>query len=312
MRFALMTEPQQGLSYDEVLAIARTAEDAGFETFFRSDHYASFPGESGRPTTDAWATLAGLARDTTRIRLGTMVSPVTFRIPGPFAKLVTTVHEMSGGRIELGVGAGWNELEHEQHGIPFPDLPTRYDMFEEQLAILHGLWTQGDGWRFDGKHWQVNGSLFYPKPLGGTGERHPHLIIGGEGRRRMASLVARYADEFNLSPTDPRTAGEAFDRIRSACEEIGREPGQVVLSAMTGVLVGATHDEVRDRVREQLAFLGSADDEADDWLEKRRARWIIGTPDEAWEQIAAFERAGVERLVLHEFLRRDLDMLRLL
>src|SRR5437868_1001053 len=145
MRFALMTEPQQGLSYDEILALARTAEDAGLEAFFRSDHYTSFPGEAGMPTTDAWATLAGLARDTTRIRLGTLVSPVTFRIPGSLAKVVATADEMSDGRIELGMGAGWNEQEHEQLGIPFPTLLERYDMLEEALAVMHGLWAEPVG-----------------------------------------------------------------------------------------------------------------------------------------------------------------------
>lgn len=307
-----MTEPQQGLTYDELLALVRTAEEAGFEAFFRSDHYVSFPGEAGRPTTDAWATLAGLARETTRIHLGTLVSPVTYRIPGAFAKVISTVDEMSGGRIEVGVGAGWNDLEHAQHGIPFPEIGTRYDMLEDELAILHGLWTEPDGWSFEGRHWQVRSSQFYPKPTGGTGARHPHLIIGGEGRRRMAALVARYADEFNLSPAHPDTAREAFDRVRRACQEIGRDPDQVVYSAMTGVLVGATDGELRERVRAQLAFIGSADEDADEWLERRRDRWVIGTPDEARERIDAYERAGVQRLALQVLLPHDLDMVRLL
>src|ERR671916_1472447 len=152
MRYALMTEPQQGLSYAEILAIARTAEDSGFEAYFRSDHYASFPGESGLNTTDAWATLAGLARETTTIRLGTLVSPVTFRIPGNLAKVIQTVDEMSDGRIEAGFGAGWNADEHAQLGIPFPDLGERYDMLEEQMAIIHGLWTEPEGWSYQGAH----------------------------------------------------------------------------------------------------------------------------------------------------------------
>ena len=312
MRFALMTEPQQGLSYDQLLAVAQAAERAGFEAFFRSDHYASFPGGAGRPTTDAWATLAGLARDTTRIRLGTLVSPVTFRIPGPFAKTTATVHEMSGGRIEVGVGAGWNDLEHAQHGIPFPHIHERYEMLEEQLAILHGLWTEPDGWSFDGTHWQVHDALFRPRPTHGTGERHPNLILGGAGRRRMAALVARYADEFNLSPADPDTAPEAFDRIRRACGELERDPDEVVYSAMTGVLIAGTEGELRDRVRVQLAFLGTSDEDADGWLAARRDRWIIGTPEQAWERIAAFERAGVQRLMLQDFLPLDLDMVSLL
>src|SRR5919106_1951414 len=148
MRYALMTEPQQGLSYDEILALARTAEEAGIEAFFRSDHYASFPGESGLPTTDAWATLAGLARETSTIRLGVLVSPVTFRIPGSLAKVIQTVDEMSDERVEAGFGAGWNAEEHAQLGIRFPPIGDRFDLLEEQMAIIHGLWTQDDGWSY--------------------------------------------------------------------------------------------------------------------------------------------------------------------
>src|SRR5918999_1552775 len=191
-----MTEPQQGLTYEEVLAVARTAEEAGFEGYLRSDHYASFPGESGQHTTDAWTTLAGLARETTRIHIGTLVSPVTFRIPGAFAKQVTTVDEMSGGRVEVGMGAGWNELEHEQLGIPFPAVRERYDMLEEALTILHGLWSEPDGWSFEGRHWQVRDALFRPKPAWG-GRRHPHIMVGGGGKPRGLSLAARFADEYN-------------------------------------------------------------------------------------------------------------------
>ena len=188
MRFALMTEPQQGLSYDEILALARTAEEAGLEAFFRSDHYASFPGGEGLPTTDAWATLAGLARETERIRLGVLVSPVTFRVPGNLAKVIQTVDEMSGGRVEAGFGAGWNEDEHAQLGIPFPPLGERFDMLEEQLTMLHGLWTEPDGWTYEGRHWSVRGSMRHGEIARG-GRRHPHVILGGRGGPRMASLA---------------------------------------------------------------------------------------------------------------------------
>src|SRR5918996_2948500 len=159
MRYALMTEPQQGLTYDEILALARIAEEAGIEAFFRSDHYASFPGGSGKPTTDAWATLAGLARETSTIRLGVLVSPVTFRQPGNLAKVIQTVDEMSDGRVEAGFGAGWNADEHAQLGIPFPDMGERFDMLEEQMAIIHGLWTEDDGWSYSGRHWRVEGAI---------------------------------------------------------------------------------------------------------------------------------------------------------
>ena len=306
-----MTEPQQGLSYEEIVALARTAQSSGFETFFRSDHYASFPGESGLPTTDAWATLAGLARDTSRIGLGALVSPVTFRIPGHFAKLVTTVDEMSGGRIEVGVGAGWNEPEHRQLGIPFPALGERFDMLEETLAILHGLWTEPDGWSFHGTHWQVHDSLFRPRPVERPGRRHPNLLVGGDVKPRLARLAATYADEVNLSSARPDTAREALGRVRAACDRIGRDPDTLVFSVMTGVLVGETENDVRDRVREQLAFTGGAADEADAWLADRRDRWVMGTPEQALERIGALVEAGAQRIMLQDFLPRDLDMVRL-
>ncbi len=312
MRFALMTEPQQGLSYDEILAIAGTAEESGFEAYFRSDHYASFPGESGQPTTDAWATLAGLARETSRIRLGTLVSPVTFRLPGNFAKLVTTVAEMSGGRIEVGLGAGWNELEHRQLGLPFPDTGTRFEMLEEQLAILHGLWTEADGWSYDGRHWQVRDALFRPKPPAPAGRRHPNLIVGGNGGPRMAALVARYADEFNLTSGAVDKLGPAYARVREACQAVGRDPRDVTYSMMTGVLVGRDEDEVRRRVRELLGVLGQGDMDADEWLRQRRGRWVMGTPDEARQRVAEFAATGVQRIMLQDFLPRDLEMVRLL
>ena len=311
MRYALMTEPQQGLSYDEILAIARTAEDAGLEAYFRSDHYASFPGESGQPTTDAWATLAGLARETTTIRLGTLVSPVTFRVPGNLAKVIQTVDEMSGGRIEAGFGAGWNEEEHAQLGIPFRAIGERYDMLAEQLAMLHGLWSEDDGWSFEGEHWQIHGATRHGEIARG-GRRHPHIILGGKGMPRMAALVARYADEFNLISAAPQTAPVAYGRIREACEAIGRDPAELVYSAMTGVLVAETESDLRARVDDLLAALGQGDVDGDGWLAERRGRWIMGTPDEARERVAAFERQGTQRIMLQDFLPRDLDQVRLM
>src|SRR5512141_161685 len=165
VRFALMIEAQQGLTYLNQLALARRAEAAGFEAFFRSDHYASFPGASDGPTTDAWTVLAGLARETERITLGTLVSPVTFRLPGSFVKVVTTVDEMSGGRIEVGVGAGWNEADHLPLGLDFPEIGDRADRMEDELAMLHGLWTEPDGWDFEGHQVRVKGGFLRPKPV---------------------------------------------------------------------------------------------------------------------------------------------------
>lgn len=310
MRLALMTEPQQGLSYAEILALARTAEEAGLEAFFRSDHFASFPGPAGLPTTDAWSTLAGLARETTRIRLGSLVSPVTFRLPGTFAKQVATVDEMSGGRIEVGMGAGWNDEEHGQLGIPFPELSERYDMLEEAVAIVHGLWTEPDGWNFAGRHWTVDGARFAPRPAQHQSP-HPPIILGGSGGPRLSRLAARLADEFNLVSATPDRAREAYARIDRACDAEGRDPGEIVRSAMTGVLIAETEAELRDRVRQQLAMTGDSAD-ADAWLADRRRRWIMGTLDQAAARVAELAAAGVQRIMLQDFLPRDLDMVRLM
>jgi len=305
-----MTEPQQGLTYDEVLALARTAEEAGLEAFFRSDHYDAFPGPADGPTTDAWTTLAGLARETTSIRLGTLVSPVTFRVPGSFAKVVATADEMSGGRIEVGLGAGWNESEHLRLGIPFPPLVSRYDQLEEALAIVHGLWTEPDGWSFTGEHWQVGDALFRPRPTR-SGLRHPHLILGGDGGPRLARLVATWADEFNRQSATPDRLRTAYARIASACARVGRDPDSVVRSAMVGALVAETERDLQDRVRMQIDLLGGGMD-TEAWLAERRTRWIIGTPDQASEAIAALGAAGAQRIMLQDFLPRDLEMVRLL
>lgn len=311
MRYALMTEPQQGLSYAEILAVATAAEHAGFEAFFRSDHYASFPGGSGKPTTDAWTTLAGLARETSRIRLGVLVSPVTFRIPGQLAKVIQTVDEMSDGRVEAGFGAGWNEDEHAQLGIPFPPLRERFDMLEEQMAIIHGLWTQEDGWSYEGGHWTVRHAIRHGQ-IARAGRRHPHVIFGGKGNPRLARLVARYGDEFNLNSASPDTAPAAYERVRSACREEGRDPDEIVYSAMTGVLVAETEADLRARVRDLLDELGLGADDGDAWLAERRGRWVIGTPDEAMERVRALEALGTQRIMLQDFLPRDLDHVRLL
>jgi F420-dependent oxidoreductase-like protein len=312
VRFALMTEPQQGLSYAEILAAARAAETAGLEAFFRSDHYRGFPGPPDQPTTDAWATLAGLARETTTIRIGTLVSPVTFRIPGQFAKLAATVDEMSGGRLEVGMGAGWNAEEHAALGIPFPALRERYDRLEEALAIVHGLWTEPDGWGFDGRHWQVRDALFRSRPTF-SGRRHPHLILGGDGGPRQARLVATYADEFNRSSATPKRVRESYGRVRAACAAIARDPAEVVYSAMVGVLVAESEGDLRERVAAQLAAFGAdAGDDAAAWLAERRDRWILGTLDQAAERIGELEAAGTQRIMFQDFLPRDLDMIALL
>jgi alkanesulfonate monooxygenase SsuD/methylene tetrahydromethanopterin reductase-like flavin-dependent oxidoreductase (luciferase family) len=310
-----MTEPQQGLGYDEILALARAAEEAGLETFFRSDHYTSFPGEAGLPTTDAWATLAGLARDTTRIGLGTLVSPVTFRIPGPFAKMVATVDEMSGGRIEVGVGAGWNDLEHRQLGLDFPPIKDRADLLEDQLAILHGLWGEPDGWSYDGHRLSLGDADFKPKPVDVPGRprtpvggARPRIIVGSSGSPRSYRLAARYADEYNISSaSDPESVRRIHADIDTACEAIARDPTTLARSAMIGVLIGRDEAEVKHRLEALTRTLG--DDADEDWLAERELRWITGTPDRARETVRGFAAAGLERIMLQDFLPWDLDMI---
>jgi F420-dependent oxidoreductase-like protein len=315
MRFALMIEPQQGLSYGDQVAVAKRAEANGFETLFRSDHYASFPGPAGRPTTDAWAVLAGLARETQRIGLGALVSPVTFRHPGNFAKVVTTVDEMSGGRIEVGLGAGWNELEHRQLGLHFPPIRERADLLEDTLAILHGLWGEPDGWSYAGHQVSLEGANFQPKPVDVPGRprttiggARPRILIGGGGTPRSYRLAARYADEFNLNTKSPEHTREVFAELDGACQAIGRDPRTLTRSAMVGVLIGRTEAEMSDRLAAAVEAFGS-DSEDVDWLAEREARWITGTPEQARQALGRYVAAGAERIVLQDFLPWDLDMI---
>jgi F420-dependent oxidoreductase-like protein len=310
VRFALMIEPQQGLTYEDQLAVALRAEAAGFETLFRSDHYESFPGGPGMHTTDAWAVVAGLARDTERIGLGVLVSPVGFRHPGNLAKVVATADEMSGGRIEVGVGAGWHAGEHRRHGFSFPEIAERADLLEETLAILHGLWEEPDGWSFAGQHYSVEDSLYRPKPGGLPGRNggRPRILVGGQGSPRSYRIAARYADEFNLSSASPETAAQKLAALGEAVLAAGRDPATLTRSAMVGVLVGHDDDEIRRREADLLTVFG-ADEEAEAWFEERRPRWICGTPAEARERVRRFADAGVERMVLQDFLPRDLEMI---
>jgi len=318
MRFALMIEAQQGLSYEEQLAIVRRADGAGFEAFFRSDHYTSFPGPAGHPTTDAWAVLAGLARETRRISLGALVSPVTFRHLGAFVKLVTTVDEMAGGRLEVGVGAGWNEDEHREHGLAFPPIEVRADMLEEQLAVLHGMWTEPDGWSFEGRHIKVDGARLRPRPVdvagrprAANGMVRPRLIVGGEGSPRGCRIAARWADEFNITSSSPERTRERFAMLDEACRAIGRDPSTVTHSAMVGTLIARDAAELRRRERELLVAIG-AEEAGDEWFATRRHRWIMGSPNEARAMVRRFADAGVERIMLQTFLPRDLDMIDLM
>jgi alkanesulfonate monooxygenase SsuD/methylene tetrahydromethanopterin reductase-like flavin-dependent oxidoreductase (luciferase family) len=314
MRYALMLEPQQGMSYDDQLAAARRAESNGFDAFFRSDHFASFPGEAGQPTTDAWSVLAGLARETKRIKIGALVSPVTFRHPGVFAKVVTTVDEMSGGRVEVGVGAGWNDEEHRQLGLAFPPIDRRADLLEDELAILLGLWGEPDGWSFDGiTGIHLDGALFRPRPLEAPGRpstpvggKRPRIIVGSGGTARSYRLAARYADEYNLSSASPARAADVRGKLEVACQAIGRDPLTLARSAMAGVLVGRTEREVKSRERALLTAFGADAESGRGWLDERRLRWVYGTPDEARAQLEGFAAAGIERIMLQDFIPWDL------
>lgn len=314
MRFALMIEAQQGLSYEDQLAIVRRAEAGGFEAWFRSDHYASFPGDANQPSTDAWAVIAGLARETSRIHLGTLVSPVTFRHPGNFVKLVTTVDEMSGGRIEVGVGAGWNEADHLPLGLPYPDLPERADLLEDQLELLHGLWEEPTGWNYDGAQVTVRGGKLIPgpvqaegRPIGKNGRRRPWILTGGGGTARGYRIAAKYSDEFNLSSASPEDAKPKQAELDDACRAIGRDPKTLVRSAMVGVLMGRSDDDIERRADALLKGFGQQASSGRAWLNERRNRWILGKPDEARAMVARFEEAGLERIMFQDFLPRDLE-----
>jgi alkanesulfonate monooxygenase SsuD/methylene tetrahydromethanopterin reductase-like flavin-dependent oxidoreductase (luciferase family) len=262
--------------------------------------------------------LAGLARETTRIGLGVLVSPVTFRHAGNLAKVVTTVDEMSGGRIEFGLGAGWNDEEHSQLGLTFPPIEERADMLEEHLAVLRGLWGEPDGWSFRGKHITIEGSQFYPKPVdvegrphGPNGAARPRILVGGQGTKRSFRIAAAYADEFNLSSSSPDVARQKFAEADAACVAIGRDPATLTKSTMVGVLLGRDEAEVEKRKTDLLAAFGD-DAGGDDWFDAREPRWILGTPDQARAMVDQFAEAGAERLMLQDFIPRDLDMIDLM
>ncbi len=299
MKLRIFTEPQQGATYDELLTVALAAERLGFDAFFRSDHYMRLgPGDPGPGSTDAWTTLAGLARDTSTIRLGTLVTPVTFRLPGPLAISVAQVDQMSGGRVELGLGTGWYDAEHTAYGIPFPPIGERFGRFEEQLEILVGLWTtpKGETFSFEGAHYRLADSLALPKPAQSP---KPPIIIGGTGATRTPRLVARFADEYNVPFRTLEDTSQAFDRVRKACEAEGRE--QVVFSVAQTVCVGSDDAEIARRAEatgQDLAAL--------------RATGLAGTPAEVAEKIGRFAELGAERIYLQVLDLDDLDQLELI
>jgi F420-dependent oxidoreductase-like protein len=295
MRMVIFVEPQQGATYADQLRIARHAEELGFDGFFRSDHFVSMGAGDGLPgPTDAWVTLAAIAEQTSTIRLGTLVTSATFRLPGPLAITVAQADQMSGGRVELGLGAGWFEAEHTAYGIPFPPVRERFDRLEEQLAIVTGLWRTPAGQRFTfhGKHYTLTDSPALPKPVQAGG---PPIIVGGHGPKRTPALAARYADEFNVAFGTLEQTRQAFERVTAACEEHERgASGRTapVLSAAQTITVGRTEQEARRRC-ERIG----------------RTPPLSGTPSQVVDQIGAFAEAGATRLFLQILDMSDLDHL---
>jgi F420-dependent oxidoreductase-like protein len=297
MRLRVLLEAHHGATYEQTLVLAQTAEEAGFEAFFRSDHYLGI--ERGNPRfvpTDSWTTLAGLARETKRLRLGTLVTAATFRLPGVLAVTVATVDGMSGGRVELGLGAAWYTQEHEMFGIPFPAIEERFDRLEEQLSIITGLWTTPPGERFSfaGKHYRIEGAANFPRAAQSP---RPPLIVGGAGPRRTPALAARFADEFNAG-FGPEVTGR-FARFRRICEEVGRDPATVRLSVVVPVFCGSDESEVARRVGTMSR--GPLLDQA-----------VCGGPDAVVERLREVAEAGADTVYFHVFDVEDLDHLRLL
>jgi F420-dependent oxidoreductase-like protein len=300
MRLRIFVEPQQGASYGQLLRVAQHAESLGFDGFFRSDHFLSMGGDGLPGPTDAWVTLAALARETSRLRLGTLLSSATFRLPGLLAIAVAQVDEMSGGRVELGLGAGWFDDEHRAYGIPFPPARTRFERLEEQLEIVHGLWTTPVESRFSfhGRHYILVDSPALPKPLQ---RPRPPLIVGGGGPSRTPRLAARYADEFNAPFLVPEDAARQYERVREACEAEGRDPATLRLSAAIVVCCGRDETEAETRA----AAIGRD-------LDELRQHGAAGVPDEVVARCRRYEELGAASLYLQVLDLNDLDHLSLL
>jgi F420-dependent oxidoreductase-like protein len=300
MQLRIFTEPQQGADYGRQLAVARAAEELGFGAFFRSDHFLVMGDADGLPgPTDSWITLAGLARDTSTIRLGTLVTSATFRYPGPLAVSVAEVDQMSGGRVELGLGAGWYEAEHEAYAIPFPPVGERFERLEEQLAIITGLWQNPIGQRFSftGRHYDVKESPGLPKPVQ---QPAPPIIVGGHGPTRTPRLAARYAAEYNLAFSALEDFEAQCERVRTACEAIDRDPASLVFSAALVLCCGADEAEFRTRA----AAIGRAPEEL-------REHVAAGLVPEVAATLDRWQQAGAERLYLQVLDLSDLEQLEL-
>ena len=301
MSFRIFIEPQQGASYERVLRLARHAEALGFDGFFSSDHYLKMSPVSGLPgPLDTWTTMAGLARDTTKLRLGSLVTPATFRHPGPLAIAVAQIDDMSGGRVELGIGAGWFENEHRAYGVAFPPLGVRHRMLEEQLAIITGMWRTpiGELFEFHGTYYDVDASPALPKP-----RQQPSLplIVGGKGPKRTPRLVATYADEFNVSAATADVFAHHRSLVRAACETRGRDPDSLVYSCWLNMTCGATEAE----------FVQRANAVGRDPVELRQSA-LAGLPREVIEKVGTYRAVGVERFYFQILDIDDLDHLDLI
>ncbi|MEV0526429.1 LLM class F420-dependent oxidoreductase [Streptomyces sp. NPDC050439] len=298
MDLRIFTEPQQGATYETLLRVAKATDDLGYSAFFRSDHYLVMGSSDGLPgPTDAWITLAGLARETRRIRLGTLMTAGTFRLPGVLAIQVAQVDQMSGGRIELGLGSGWYEAEHSAYGIPFPK--EKFGRLEEQLAIVTGLWETpvGERFTFDGTYYQLSDSPALPKPA----QPKVPVLIGGHGAKRTPALAARYASEFNIPFASLADTEQQFKRVRAASEEIGRNADDLTYSNALVACVGKTDAEVKRRA-----------DAIGREVEDLRANGLAGSPAEVVERIAAYQAVGSQRMYLQILDLDDLDHLELI
>ena len=299
MKLRVLMEPRHGATYERILAMAQATEEAGFDGFFRGDHYLGIDaGDAGYLPTDSWTTLAGLARETSRVKLGTLMTAGTFRNPAVVAIAVATVDQMSGGRVCLGIGTGWYEREHQSYGIPFPPMRERFDRMEEAIQVITGLWTTppGETFSFDGRFWQLDRCANFPALVQ---RPRPEIVIGGTGPRRTPLAAARFADEFN-SGGGAGTA-DRIRRVRQVCEEIGRDPDTLRMSVTTQVICGTTKAEAQRRL-DGLGAPGA----------RMLANGVVGTPSEVVESLAAFAADGCESAYLHIFDIDDLDHLRLI
>lgn len=299
MRVRIFVEPQQGATYGDLLRVAQATEELGFDGFFRSDHYLTMGGDGLPGPTDAWTTLAGIARETERVRIGTLLSSATFRLPGPLAITVAQVDEMSDGRVELGLGAGWFDDEHRAYGIPFPSTAERFERLEEQLEIVTGLWRTpaGETYSFGGRHYALTDSPALPKPR----QSHPPVIVGGGGAVRTPQLAARFATEFNAPFHSVDDAAAQFRRVRDACTAAGRDPGSLHLSAALVVCCGDTEEQVGRRA----AAIGREVDEL-------RRNGAAGLPSEVVARCRAYGDLGAGTVYLQVLDLSDIDHLRLL